>query len=208
MNDMYQILPYYFLKFFSKIKRFQSMFTLISMIFFTSIVFTAKVSATEPSAIEKSTTETQLTPTDAQKLWDRSCFTCHGDSGDIARNFLTVVDGKLQGPMHQETFRIFLTNHYLSEIKADAIYSMLLTQATTKTRFEQECGNCHQKETDFVRKKLALHNGVLYSRKLKTPVYGFLETHRDLKKNEVKFFMKKLTLTGYEIYIPEKLPSP
>ena len=200
MNNTHKVLPYYFLKLSSKSKQLQCLFTLISMIFLISIAFTTKVSATEPSA-----TKTQLTSADAQKLWNKSCFTCHGDSDDIARNFLKVVDGELQGPMHKKTFRTFLTNHYLSKIKANAIYSMLLTQATTKSRFEQECSSCHKKEADLVREKLALHNGILYSRKLKTPVYGFLETHRELNKDDVKFFLKKLTFTGYKIYLPVKL---
>jgi len=198
MNDTHEVLPCYLLKWSSKSKQYQSVFILISMIFLISIAFTTKASATEPSA-------TQLSSADAQKLWNKSCYTCHGDSGDIARNFLKVVDGELQGPMHKDNLRTFLTNHYLSKVKADAIYSMLLTQATAKSRFEQECGSCHQKPADLVRDKLALHNGILYSRKLKTPVYGFLETHRDLNKDDVKFFMKKLTFIGYEIYRPVKL---
>jgi len=81
-----------------------------------SIVSIPKASATEvkPKAI------------DAKKIWNKSCFTCHGDSGDMARNFLKVVDGNLEGPLHKSTFRMFMTNHYLSKTQADAVYTMLL----------------------------------------------------------------------------------
>jgi len=100
-----------------------------------------------------SATETPLTSADANKIWKKSCFTCHGDSEDMARNFLKVVDGKLQGPLHKETFQMFLTNHYLSKTKADAIYSLLLTQAKDKSRFEKECSECHQTAPDLVRER-------------------------------------------------------
>jgi cytochrome c5 len=205
MNDTRQELPYCFFILDCIVKHLQSVFTLISLVILLSITFTITASAAEPSATNASATKKQLTSADAQKIWNKTCFTCHGDSEDIARNFLSVVDGELQGPMHKETFRTFLTNHYLSKIKADAVYSMLLTQATSKTRFEKECSSCHQKESDLVRDKLALHNGILYSRKSKKPVYGFLETHRDLSKKDVRFFMKKLTFLGYEIYQPVKM---
>jgi len=194
MNETHDALPDCFLKLSSKCKQLQVVFALILMVLLTSIVFITKASATE----------IQLTSADAQKLWNKSCFTCHGDSSDIARNFLKVVDGKLQGPIHKGTFRTFLTNHYLSKIKADAIYSMLLTQATTKTRFEQKCSSCHQKVREFVYRTLVLRNGVLYSKKLETPTFGFLKTHRDLNEGDIYFFMKQLTLIGYEIYVPLK----
>ncbi|MEH6457795.1 MAG: hypothetical protein V7749_15810 [Cocleimonas sp.] len=194
MNHNLEALPDYFLKLSFKFRQFKIVLALILMTLLVTIVFAPKASAKE----------LQRTAPDAQKLWNKTCFTCHGDSADIARNFLTVVDGKLQGPMHKDTFRTFLTNHYLSKIKADAIYSMLLTQANTKTRFEQECSSCHQKAAEFVYKTLFLRNGILYSKKLETPTYDFLETHRDLNKKDVKFFMKKLTLIGYEIYVPLK----
>jgi len=146
-----------------------------------------------------------LNSSDAKKIWDKSCFTCHGDSGDMARNFLKVVDGELQGPLHKDTFRKFLTNHYLSKTKAEAVYALLLEQANAKSRFEQECGSCHQKASDLVRDKLVLRNGVLYNKSSKEVTYAFLQTHRELSKEDVKFFMLKLTFLGYEIYSPIKM---
>jgi len=170
-----------------------------------SIFYTLLLIFSIASSIKVSATETPLTPDDAKKIWTKTCFTCHGDSGDMARNFLTVVDGKLQGPLHKDTFRMFLTNHYLSKTKADAVYSLLLTQAQTKSRYEKECSSCHQKASDLVRDKLALHNGVLYNRESKKVTYHFLQTHRELSKEDVKFYMRKLTFIGYEIYQPIKV---
>lgn len=152
-----------------------------------------------------SATETPLTTADAKKIWKKTCFTCHGDSSDMAHNFLKIVDGELQGPLHKDTFRLFLTNHFLSKTKAEAIYALLLTQANEKTRFEQECSSCHQTAVDLVRDKLVLHNGVLYNKESKTPTYTFLETHKDLNAEDVKYFMRKLTFIGYEVYQPIKL---
>lgn len=192
MNFVQEALPDLYLKLSFKYKLLQKVLSLILMIFLISIAFTTKASATE----------TKPVPYNAEKIWDKTCFTCHGDSSDIARNHLKVVDGELQGPMHKETFRNFLTNHYLSKSKADAIYSMLLTQANNKTRFEQECSSCHKSAKEFVYNKLDLNRGDLYSKETTTPTYNFLETHRDLSKEDVVFFMKQLTVIGYEIYLP------
>lgn len=179
MSHIYQALPGYFLR--------------LSFILSFTLVF--NVSATDKV----------LTEADAKKIWTKTCFTCHGDSEDMARNFLKVVDGNLEGPLHKKTFRVFLTNHFLSKPKADAVYALLYQQATAKSRFEKECSSCHQKATDLVRDKLALHKGVLYNRESKKVTYNFLETHRDLTKEDVKFFMRKLTFIGYEIYQPIKM---
>ena len=195
MNCIHQDLPSFSLKQSSKRRLFQTAFILLLFVLFILIFLSTKASATE----------LQVKDIDAQKLWDKSCFTCHGDSGDIARNFLKVVDGELQGPMHKETFRTFLTNHYLSKIKADAVYSMLLTQANAKSRFEEECGSCHQKVHDLVREKLNLNDGMLYSKKLETPTYSFLGPHRNLDEEGIRFFIKELTFIGYEIYQPVKM---
>ena len=78
-------------------------------------------------------------------------------------------------------------------------------QATAKSRFELECGSCHQTASDLVREKLGLYQGILYNKSSKQPTYTFLESHRDLNKEDVKFFMRKLTFIGYEIYQPIKL---
>lgn len=168
---------------------------LISFMLLISLFFTTNVSATE----------TPLTKVDADKIWGKSCFTCHGDSGDIARNFLKVVDGELQGPMHKETMRTFLSNHYLSKVKADAVYSMLLAKAKAKSRFEKDCGECHQSMSKLIYEKLALDNGVIYSKKSKIPIYNFLEKHRNLNKEDITYFAKKLTFRGYEIFVPVKM---
>ena len=190
MNHTYDVhlLPLSF-----KRKHLQSVIKLILMISLISVAFTKKVSADE----------VKPTGPDAQKIWDKTCSSCHGNSADIARNYLSVVDGQLQGPMHKTTFRKFLTNHYLSEMKADAIYSMLLTQATTKPRYEVECSSCHKSAADFVRESFVLRKGLLHGKKSGTPTRYFLEKHRDLKKEDVDFFMNELTVMGYKIYLPQ-----
>ena len=192
MNHIHGVLPENYLKQNTKNKKLQTIMMVISMICLMLSVLMAKAFATESEGKAP----------DAKKIWDKTCFTCHGDSDHIARNFLTVVDGKLQGPIHKETFITFLGNHYLSKTKADAVYAMLLSQATSKSRFEQECSSCHQNKAELVYKNLVLNNGILYSRKTGKPTYGFMETHEELKKEDVRFFMKELTLTGYEIYVP------
>lgn len=141
----------------------------------------------------------------ANKIWKNACFACHGESGDMARNRLIVKDGKLQGPLHKDRLRAFMTNHYLSESKAEAVYAMLLKKATTKSRFEQQCSRCHQSVMELVREKMLLHNGTLYQRESQTPVYVFLQTHQNLTEKDIRFFARQLTFIGYDVFQAVKM---
>ena len=77
---------------------------------------------------------------------------------------------------------------------------MLLAQATTKPRFKDECGSCHETAAKLVRDTLELRDGVLYSRDSGDPVRRFLNHHRDLDLNDVEFFVQLLTRVAHEIY--------
>ena len=173
-------------------KPFKILFASISMLLLIVAIFTNTVSATE----------VQRTGSDLHQLWDKTCLGCHGHSAEFSRTFLKVVDGQLQGPLHKETFRLFIQNHYLAGKEVDSVYSMLLAQANTKPRFKQECSGCHKSAAEFIRESLVLRDGVLYSRKFETPTRGFLDTHRGLKQEDVEFFTKQLTRLAEEIYRP------
>ena len=164
----------------------------IPMILLMLAVFTTSISATE----------VQRNGPDLHWLWDKTCFTCHGHAGEFSRTFLKVVDGQLQGPLHKETFRLFLQNHYHAGREVDTVYSMLLAQVNTEPRFKKECSGCHKSAAEFVRESLVLREGVLYSKKSDSPTRGFLENHRGLKQEDVEFYMKQLTRLANEIYRP------
>lgn len=139
---------------------------------------------------------------DLHKLWHNHCYDCHGHAGDFARAFLSVSDGELQGRHHVDGLRMFLSHHYLVESEVGPVYEMLLAQANTPPRFQDECSLCHHTAAEFVRNSLDLRDGTLYSRKDGTPTRHFLEGHRKLNSEDVEFFIEQLTRVAREIYRP------
>jgi len=139
---------------------------------------------------------------DLHWLWDNQCAECHGHSSEFAHKFLKVTNGQLQGNHHVQNLRLFMRNHYTQNIEVDAVYEMLLAQALTKTRFKQECSNCHGSAASFVRQSLILQNKVLLSRESGQPIRKFLQQHRQLDTNDVNFFMRLLNRVAHEVYRP------
>ena len=139
---------------------------------------------------------------DLHLLWDDRCAVCHGHAGDFARKFLSVSGGKLQGRHHVHDLRRFLHNHYLTDSEVDAVYNMLLAQASNQARFKVECGACHEIAAKFVRDTLELRDGMLFGRKSGRPVRTFLDHHRELNPDDVEFYTNLLTRVAQEIYRP------
>ncbi len=149
-----------------------------------------------------SATEKKPTGPDLHKFWDKNCSECHGHSADFSRKFLEIVDGKLQGPMHKDSFKTFLNNHYIRRNQQQAIYDMLLAENLIEPRYKNECSSCHKRAAEFVRESLVLREGELYSKKLDSPVSEFLQSHRDLKTEDIEFYMTLLTRVAHEVYRP------
>jgi len=139
---------------------------------------------------------------DLHKFWDKNCSECHGHSADFSRKFLKVVDGKLQGPMHKESFKTFLNNHYIRRNQQEAIYDMLLAENLIEPRYKNECSSCHKRAAEFVRASMALRDGELYSNKLDSPVSEFLKSHKGLTTEDIEFYMALLTRVANEVYRP------
>ncbi len=184
--------PDYFPLLCRNLKQYSMLFSIILMIMLMVTTFTTTVTATE----------VKRTGRDLHRLWDSNCVTCHGHSADFSRKFLKVSGGKLLGPLYGNNLRLFLHNHYLAGKEVDAIYNMLLAQASTKPRFQQECSGCHGKAAEFVRESLILRDDELYSRKMESPTTSFLSAHRKLNEENVKFFVEQLTRVAHEIYRP------
>ncbi len=149
-----------------------------------------------------------LTPTveaagiDLHRLWDDRCAECHGHAGDFARRSLTASGGELQGRHHVHDLRRFMRNHYLTDSEVDAVYNMLLAQASNQARFKNECSSCHESAAEFVRNSLELRDGVLHGRESGRPVRHFLYRHRELDPGDIEFFEKLLTRVANEVYRP------
>lgn len=139
---------------------------------------------------------------DLHWLWHDRCAACHGHSSDFARKFLGVSGGELQGRHHVHDLRRFLHTHYLAGHEVDAVYTMLLAQASTQPRFKNECSSCHDTAAAFVRHSLELRDGVLFSRNTRRPVRRFLEHHRELNQDDIEFFIDALTRVVHEVHRP------
>jgi len=144
----------------------------------------------------------QASGIDLHWLWHDRCAVCHGHSGDFARKFLSVSSGELQGWHHVHDLRHFLHTHYLAGHEVDEVYNMLLAQANTPPRFQDECTGCHDSAAELVRDSLELRDGVLYSRNTGHPVRRFLEHHQALNPDDVAFFINALTRVAHEVYRP------
>ncbi len=139
---------------------------------------------------------------DLHWLWEDTCADCHGHAGDFSRKFLKVSKGELQGPHHVHDLRRFLSNHYLAGAEVDAVYDMLLAQANSQTRFKDECSSCHETAAIFVRNKLVLRDGALFSRASDRLVRDFLVNHRNLEPEDIAYFMDVLNRVANEVYRP------
>lgn len=145
---------------------------------------------------------------DLHWLWEDRCLDCHGHSADFARKHLRVVAGKLQGTHHIHDLSRFLTNHYLAGMEVEAVYEMLLAQASTPPRFREECSSCHDTAYHFVRDRLSLQDGVLYGKISDQAVDTFLQHHRNLEEEDIDFFAKLLQRIAREAYRPEERERP
>ena len=101
---------------------------------------------------------------DLHRSWDDRCTECHDHAGQFARKHLRVRDGILEGRHEQRDLRQFMQNHYAAGADVEAIYDMLLAQASTEARFKSECGGCHAKASDLVRTNVLHRNGILSGR--------------------------------------------
>lgn len=138
---------------------------------------------------------------DLHRMWDDRCAGCHGHAGDFARK-LTVSGGELQGRHHVHDLRLFLRNHYPADSEVDAVYDMLLAQASSAARFRAECSSCHGTAAEFVRDTLALRDGELLGRESGRPVHLFLGAHRQLGAADASFFAQLLKRVAGEVFRP------
>ena len=139
---------------------------------------------------------------DLHALWDDRCAECHGHSAEFARKYLKITGGLLQGRHHVLDLRAFLEHHYPPAGQVEAIYQMMLAQTYTPPRFSEQCSSCHGRASDFLRQLIVLKDGELKIGKSGTPVKQFMQSHRELTKDDIEFYMSLFTRLAYEIYRP------
>ncbi len=139
---------------------------------------------------------------DLHALWDDRCAECHGHSGEFARKYLQITGGLLQGRHHVLDLHRFLQHHYPPDGQVDAIYQMLLAQTSAPPRFSEECSTCHRTAGEFLRASIDLNDGELIIRKSGASVRQFMQNHRNLTHDDIRFYMALFTRLSGEIYRP------
>ncbi len=127
---------------------------------------------------------------EARAIWDSRCEHCHGDPAEFAGKYLWNVGGQLQGQHHIDNLHLFMRNHYLPDYMIEPINDMLLGDANSPLRFDAECGECHGAAAAFVEQSLWIRGGGITGMETGKELDEFLPTHRDLKPEDVEFYLK------------------
>lgn len=128
--------------------------------------------------------------------WDNRCEECHGDYAEFAGKYLWIFDGQLQGQHHIDNLPLFLQNHYIPPHQVDAISKMLAAKANSPRRFATECGKCHGEAAEFVAKSIWVRGEEMTAMGVGMEAKEFLQTHRDLKPEDVEFYLKLFARLG------------
>lgn len=138
---------------------------------------------------------------DLHAFWDQRCRDCHGHAGAFARGFLTVRDGELRGRHPAGDLRLFLGHHGVPAADVEAVYGMLLAQASAAPEFASRCSGCHGTAAAFARSALAFRDNRLLGRDGR-PVAEFLPGHTGLTADEAARFVELLTRVTQEVHRP------
>jgi hypothetical protein len=138
---------------------------------------------------------------DLHAFWDQRCRECHGHAAAFARQFLTVSEGELRGRHPAGDLRLFLRHHGVPPADVEAVYAMLLAQASSEPEFAPRCSGCHGTAAAFARSALAFRDNRLVGREGR-PVEEFLPGHMGLTAEEAARFSTLLTRVEREVHRP------
>ncbi|MCB1714370.1 MAG: hypothetical protein KDK04_07535 [Candidatus Competibacteraceae bacterium] len=139
---------------------------------------------------------------DLHRLWEDRCGDCHGHAGEFAHQFLSVSDGKLRGSRVERDLHGFLQQHYLQNNEVNAVYDMLLAQASTTAQFKTQCAGCHASAVQLVHKSLVRTGEQLYIRGSQQSLADFMQHHRHLDAEQISFFVALLERVERELNQP------
>lgn len=74
-----------------------------------------------------------------------------------------------------------------------------LQAAGSSQRFQDECSECHGEAAEFVADWLEFRDGSLTGMGSEMPVAEFLKKHRDLKREDIEYYVGLLTRVAGEI---------
>lgn len=125
---------------------------------------------------------------DGPAIWDSRCEECHGDPAPFSSKYLWNIDGQLQGRHHIEDLDLFLRNHYTPKHEIEAINQMLLAQANSAQRYQDECGECHGDVAEFVDASLWVTRTDVTAMNSGQEIGEFLPTHRQMEPEDADFY--------------------
>ncbi|MDP6705132.1 MAG: hypothetical protein QF893_02215 [Alphaproteobacteria bacterium] len=127
-------------------------------------------------------------------FFEGRCGSCHGHSGDLAREQLVIVDGRLLGRESGNDIRSYLAGHYgrLSPDQVARVYAVLFRQGRAGGLFKTKCRICHGRARELAKTSLVVVAGQLRGRYSGRDVGAFLKRHGRLEDREVKVVYEAL----------------
>jgi hypothetical protein len=139
---------------------------------------------------------------DLHAHWDQRCASCHGHAAAFSRRFLHIENGHLVGSHHKNDLHVFLRNHYLNEELVLPITNMLQAQLASQPLFKDKCASCHGSASEFARASLLIKDGFLVGKSKGHKVADFLQSHGQLKPDEIPAMLDSLTRVRSEVSAP------
>lgn len=103
--------------------------------------------------------------TDYHALFESRCGSCHGHSGDFARERLVLGPDGVRGQSDRDLVP-FLARHAggLPPETISALLEMFAAQIRSDATFRDRCRTCHDRAYDFARLNLIERDGMLQGR--------------------------------------------
>lgn len=153
-------------------------------------------------------TPIEVSSRDGKTIWDSRCEECHGDPDKFASKYLWNVEGQLQGQHHVDNLSLFMRKHYIPDHEIKTVHDMLLTLASSASRYKTECAGCHGDAREYVEKSFWVGDSGITIIESGEDVGEYLVTHQDLRSEDIAFYLKLFSrIAGNPLPLPLPVPA-
>jgi cytochrome c5 len=129
-------------------------------------------------------------PIDPHRVYEQRCNSCHHEHGaDLARQTLTLKDGKLRVKRTRQDVSGLLRSHHgvrLSAEESSALLSLFQAGLTWNGVYQLRCGRCHERAVTFARSKLIVRDDQVRTRAGDRDVADLLKAHGKATSKEIE----------------------
>jgi cytochrome c5 len=127
---------------------------------------------------------------DPHRVYEQRCRSCHHEHGaDLARQKLTLKDGRLQVTRTRQDVAGLLRSHHgvrLSAEESTALLSLFRAGLTWNGVYQLRCGRCHERAVTFARSKLIVRDGQVRTHAGDRDVADMLKEHGQATSREIE----------------------